>query len=163
MDERALAKVMEGGGGPETAERTFRSLSPHEQRRLLISLIERGQSDEEIGQRIGMSQWQVRNLRYRLGIKKDRGGNVYLEPAERQGARPQAVPASEAAPAPGPFSLVLRGAFTGDQLARRLDGLRALFEASDPERLYSVHIELLETGTAEPTGPGVAGDSRQTG
>ncbi|HEY8449028.1 MAG TPA: hypothetical protein VIL95_00975 [Bacillota bacterium] len=157
MDDQALAKVMATTDGG--AERDFRNLSRHEQRRLLVSFIERGQSDEEIGQRIGMSQWQVRNLRYRLGIKKDRGGNVYLETTDRQpGRTPSAVVATNAPQ--GPFSLVLRGVFRGDQLARRLDGLRALFDNGDPHRQYNVQIELSEAPTAEVASPLMMGENR---
>ena len=50
-----------------------------------------------------MSQWQVRNLRYRLGIKKDRGGNVYLDSPDRKGGA-AAGAAGPRAPTPPPPS-----------------------------------------------------------
>src|SRR5690606_16276167 len=132
----------------DSGEREFRALAPHEQRRILVSLIERGRSDEEIGKLLGMSQWQVRNLRYRLGIKKDRGGNVYLEAPDRSGTgRSIGAPASEwmerdRQAENAPFTLILHGTFKGEQVARRLEGLRALFENADPDRAYRVHIQL---------------------
>ena len=57
----------------------LKELSRAEQREVLIDLIRQGKSDEEIGEAFELSQWQVRNLRYRLGLKKDRGGNLYVE------------------------------------------------------------------------------------
>src|SRR5690554_3632595 len=143
MDEQALAKALEASGSPATGQE-FRNLPRHDQRRLLVTFIERGRSDEEIGRLIGLSQWQVRNLRYRLGIKKDRGGNVYLENPDRQGSRTTATTEASDVPSQSPFSLVIRGTFYGEQLSRRLDGLRAFFEATDAQRQYHVHIELQE-------------------
>lgn len=153
MDEQALAQVI-GAQAPEPADQEFRSMARHEQRRLLVSLIEQGRSDEEIGRMFGMSQWQVRNLRYKLGIKKDRGGNVYLETSERQPAtRPFAgelagVVADPSRTTDRPFTLTLHGTFPGGQLSRRLEGLRAFLEAADPARRYRVRLELLERGEA---------------
>src|SRR5690606_39659379 len=88
MDDQALARVFAGEAmpTPQRASEDFRSLPRSEQRRRLVALIEDGRSDEEIGRLFGMSQWQVRNLRYRLGIKKDRGGNVYLDSPDRKGS-----------------------------------------------------------------------------
>lgn len=151
MDEQALAKVMETGD-TRAYEQQFRGLPRHEQRRLLVNFIERGRSDEEIGRLIGLSQWQVRNLRYRLGIKKDRGGNVYLENPERHENRPATASLPGAAAAQSPFSLVIRGTFQGEQLTSRLDGLRALFDAAGPGRRFRVHIELLEETTGGDDG-----------
>lgn len=151
MDDKALAEVLETVSGQRT-EREFRTLTPHEQRHLLVSLIERGRSDEEIGQIIGLSQWQVRNLRYRLGIKKDRGGNVYLESPERQMGRTTTTTIPGTSPGPSPFSLLIHGTFGGEQLTRRLEGLRALFEATDSQRQFQVHIELTEVAS-EPNDP----------
>ena len=164
MDEQALARVFAGQESPVAASapapapaiappEDFRSLPRTEQRRRLVTLIEQGRSDEEIGRMFGMSQWQVRNLRYRLGIKKDRGGNVYLDSPDRPGAgrgaaqgpgAPAANPATAA-----PFTLALHGVYAGEALSRRLDGLRGLLEAA-PQRRYEVRLELIEVETEQP-------------
>lgn len=142
--QQAAALTSDGSG---RLARDFRTLPRTQQRRLLIELIEQGRRDEEIGSLLGMSQWQVRNLRYRLGIKKDRGGNLHLEPAEEpDGALrlpPAEATAAAAADTAGGFSLTLSGTYRADQLARRLDALRALFEAAG-DRRYHVRIQVAE-------------------
>ncbi|HEX6988213.1 MAG TPA: hypothetical protein VF282_01990 [Bacillota bacterium] len=147
MDDQALARVFAGEAvpTPQRPEVDFRSLPRSEQRRRLVTLIEDGRSDEEIGRLFSMSQWQVRNLRYRLGIKKDRGGNVYLESPDRKGTG-AAAGAGRAAGSEttAPFTVNLQGVYDGETLSRRLSGLRALLEAGAPERRYEVRLELAE-------------------
>lgn len=157
MDEQALARVYTGEAMPPPAPpvaEDFRSLPRSEQRRRLVALIEEGRSDEEIGHLFGMSQWQVRNLRYRLGIKKDRGGNVYLEsPDRKSGAGAAGTPGRAAGPeAAAPFTMHLQGLYDGETLSRRLAGLRAFLEAGAPERRYEVRLELTEVESGSSPG-----------
>lgn len=148
MDE-AVALRVEGAAAPSPRAHEFRTLPRAQQRKLLIDMIEQGRNDEQIGEMLGLSQWQVRNLRYRLGIKKDRGGNLHLEPAEEPIRIGRAVPvaAAAASDAPAAFSLALNGTYRADQLARRFDGLRALFEAAGSERRYQVRIQIAEVAS----------------
>ncbi|MFO7246508.1 MAG: hypothetical protein FWJ62_04585 [Thermaerobacter sp.] len=152
MDDPALARVFGGQAVPaaQPVPEDFRSLPRAEQRRRLVALIEGGRSDEEIGRLLGMSQWQVRNLRYRLGIKKDRGGNVYLESPDRKGGAAAGAARAAGPDASAPFTLNLQGVYDAETLSRRLAGLRALLEAGAPERRYEVRLELTEV-TPEPS------------
>lgn len=147
MNESAPTSVSAGDAETESMASSFRSLSRPEQRRRLIALIEQGRSDEEIGRLLSMSQWQVRNLRYRLGIKKDRGGNVYLEPHERaaNGELTLLPSATLETHAPSPCRFSLQGVFSAEELALRLNGLRALIENGEPDRTYHVVVEFVET------------------
>jgi hypothetical protein len=114
------------------AGREFLSQGPDGQRQVLVQLLRAGESDAAIGARFRLSQWQVRNLRYRLGIRKDRGGNVHIA---GRGGRGQAV---EAAPT---VALQLAGLFEAADLARRLLALGAMFEAAPVTYRVQVHIE----------------------
>lgn len=153
--EQAAALPLEE---PGRLAHEFRTWPRAQQRRLLIQLIEQGRSDDQIGSLLGLSQWQVRNLRYRLGIKKDRGGNLHLEPAEEPAGDPQLQAAEAAAAAPeagSGLTLALAGTYRADQLARRCDALRALFEAAGADRRYLVRIQVSELPAER--GEGAAG------
>ena len=110
----------------------FLSQGPDGQREILVRLLRAGESDSTIGARFRLSQWQVRNLRYRLGIRKDRGGNVHIAP---RGARGHSVEASAM------VALQLAGMFEAADLARRLLALGAMFEAAPGTYRVQVHIE----------------------
>lgn len=131
----------------------FRRLSRGEQRRVLVALIQAGRNDEEIGRMYGLSQWQVRNMRYRLGIKKDRGGNVHVDQTDGAANAPGTVsmldpfPAAEAAGSL--FALTMAGTVTARQLAQRLEGLHAFFSSVNPDRPFDVRLQITE-GAAEP-------------
>ncbi len=117
-------------GGDAATE--FLSQGPDGQREVLVRLLRAGESDSAIGARFRLSQWQVRNLRYRLGIRKDRGGNVHIA---ARGGRGQAA---ETAPS---VALQLAGLFEAADLARRLLALGAMFEAAPGTYRVQVHIE----------------------
>ncbi|MEX2356382.1 MAG: hypothetical protein WD535_05020 [Thermaerobacterales bacterium] len=130
-------------------DREFRSLNKGEQQRVLVGLIQQGRNDEEIGDIFGLSQWQIRNLRYRLGIKKDRGGNVHIEQVDGRpavglpGDLLQAFPAAEAAHG-ALFAMTMAGVMSAEQLARRLEGMRALCDSTDRDKHFEVRIQLTE-------------------
>ncbi|HEY8414937.1 MAG TPA: hypothetical protein VIK99_04110 [Thermaerobacter sp.] len=126
----------------------FQRLAPHEQRQALLELVRDGRNDEEIGALVGMSQWQVRNLRYRLGIKKDRGGNVHLEPIRLRGAvtpvlEPDAGLAGEAGGCR--LALTLDGEFEGTTLAGYLEGITGFVGAAG-SRPFRVRLAVYEAG-----------------
>ncbi len=131
----------------------LKSLSPLEQRQALTELVGQGKSDEEIGEEFGLSQWQVRNLRYKLGIKKDRGGNVYLREPEidlGQHARGQAlapgIPMTEGADGLRGLHISWTGTARADELAGRLEGLSDLLKADVENRPYQIRVEISERG-----------------
>lgn len=131
-------------------DQNLRGWTPGRQRRALLDLLRAGKTDLEIGERFALSQWQVRNLRYRLGIKKDRGGRVRIRrdarrPAtlEREFAGPGSGPAGEdgvPATALRPASAMaaeaermgirLAGRFDAAEAGRRLTALGGLLSAS---------------------------------
>lgn len=126
-----------------------------EQRELLTRLTGEGRSDQEIGEEFGLSQWQVRNLRYKLGIKKDRGGNVYLrEPSmdlEAHGGGSRGAPGvvdTRDGEAARQMAQGLRISWAGtcraEELAGRLEGLQGLMRADLDNRLYSIRVEISE-------------------
>lgn len=164
MEASLTARTLEGGDparevGGIASE--LSSLNPRAQQTIMLDLIRQGKNDEEIGTAFGLSRWQVRNLRYRLGIKKDRGGNVYVEspvsrdPREVTGV---SVPTSEAPLAgthtptadPGEgrgtagLALTIQGIHTAQDLLRRVEALRGLLAASPEDRTYSFHVDLAE-------------------
>lgn len=102
----------------------------------------------------GLSQWQVRNMRYRLGIKKDRGGNVHVDQADGAATgAPGTVGMLEPFPAAEAvgslFALTMAGTVTAQQLAQRLEGLHAFFSSVNPDRPFDVRLQITE-GAAEP-------------
>lgn len=118
----------------ESAAETPRLLGMPEgqQRQVLAELLRAGKSDGDIGALFRLSQWQVRNLRYRLGIKKDRGGNVHVLP-------------SAAGAAGSRVAVRIEGWFEGSELARRLMALGQMVEAS-PGR-YRIEMGMEQGGT----------------
>lgn len=145
------AAVMVQSGDESASAPDFRRLGRAEQRRILVALIQAGRNDEEIGAAYGLSQWQVRNLRYRLGIKKDRGGNVHVDHND-------GPPVSAAGPVLAAFptlategsilSLTMAGTETAEQLAQRLVGLHSLFASLNSERCFEVRVQLTEVAAA---------------
>jgi hypothetical protein len=133
--ESAQAAVLEpapGDRGYSEAAAEFLSQSPEGQRQVLVQLLRAGESDAAIGARYRLSQWQVRNLRYRLGIRKDRGGNVHLQPRGGRGQPAEAAPT---------VALQIGGLFEAADLARRLLALGAMFESAPGTYRVRVHIE----------------------
>lgn len=128
----------------------FHRLSPQEQRQALLELVRDGRNDEEIGAMFGLSQWQVRNLRYRLGIKKDRGGNVHLEPIRLRGVEaPDPVEALEAGEGRPRLALTLEGEFSGTTLAGYLEGITGFVGAAGAAP-FRVRCFIWEAGADEP-------------
>lgn len=127
----------------------FQRLNPQEQRQALLELVRDGRNDEEIGALFGLSQWQVRNLRYRLGIKKDRGGNVHLEPIRMRGVEAtdpaEAFDTGEGRPR---LALTLEGEFTGTTLASYLEGITSFVGAAG-DRPFRVRCFVCEAGGDE--------------
>ena len=127
----------------------FQRLSPQEQRQALLELVRDGRNDEEIGAMFGLSQWQVRNLRYRLGIKKDRGGNVHLEPIRMRGVEAaDPVDAFETGEGRPRLALTLEGEFSGTTLASYLEGITSFVGAAG-ERPFRVRCFVCEAGGDE--------------
>lgn len=150
----ALADTVDMAAPAASPAVDFRRLSRSEQRRVLVALIQAGRNDEEIGRMYGLSQWQVRNMRYRLGIKKDRGGNVHVDQADGAaaagpgaGALLETFPAAEVAGSL--LALTMAGTVTARQLAQRLEGLHAFFSSVNPDRPFDVRLQITE-GAAEP-------------
>ena len=65
-----------------------------EQQRRLADLAAAGKNDEEIGNLFGLSQWQIRNLRYRLGVKKAAGAKSICQkrPPSQYAQTEEAIP-----------------------------------------------------------------------
>jgi hypothetical protein len=141
MDSPQPIVALEAPGGEATAPAhppvtRLLGLSAGEQRQVLVDLLRAGKSDEEIGALFRMSQWQVRNLRYRLGIKKDRGGPVHVIGS---------AGGSATAPERGAhFAVRIHGAFEGPSIARRLAALAALLEAAAGR--YEVEVTVEQRG-----------------
>ncbi len=128
----------------------FTTLGPQRQQSALLEWVRDGKSDSEIGDMLDMSQWQVRNLRYKLGIKKDRGGNVQIEPFTARGGDPAASLVSLAPPgADGNASdrgLVLRvsGTYGAKEVSQRLQALASLAMVESSEMRYRITVSLQE-------------------
>jgi len=130
---------------PKKEEANLRTLAPGDQREVLIELIRQGKTDQEIGESFGLSQWQVRNLRYRLGVKKDRGGNVYIEkPQGNAKDRIKAVDYATAQDDHKGLEVTIRGEFRAENLAQRLGALQALVASGPKDKIYSCRLELVE-------------------
>lgn len=142
MDSPQPIVALEAGSNAATAAAhqpvpRLLGLSAGEQRRVLIDLLRAGKSDEEIGALFRMSQWQIRNLRYRLGIKKDRGGHVHII-----GPAPGGPAAADQT---GHFTVRFVGTYEGAAIARRLSALSALLEAAQGR--YDVDVTLEQRGS----------------
>jgi len=148
----AAAGASSTGSSPGGAARRidFHRLSPQQQRQALLELVRDGRNDEEIGELFGLSQWQVRNLRYRLGIKKDRGGNVHLEPIRLRGADvADGVEALESGDGRPRLALTLEGEFSGATLASYLEGITGFVRAAG-SRPFRVRCFVCEAEADEP-------------
>lgn len=120
------------GAGTSGAERDLRAWTPGRQRRALLELLRAGKTDLEIGERFALSQWQVRNLRYRLGIKKSRGGALRGRAAEPPTTRTGAE-AGSLAVAVGDgarMDIRLHGRYPAAEAGQRLAALGGLVSAS---------------------------------
>lgn len=157
--------LAEGGATQAT---NLRDLPPRRQRRVILDLLRAGKSDLEIGAQFALSQWQVRNLRYRLGLKKDRGGRV--APASRAPELEQeitavagriarsAAEATEARrrlprmPADDDaerMAVRLAGRFDAGEAGRRLSALGGLLGASEGRYEVRLAVRQLEGPGAE--------------
>jgi hypothetical protein len=170
-EARPAADVGVARGGEAPSASGLRGLPPRQQRRLILDLLRAGKSDLEIGERFALSQWQVRNLRYRLGLKKDRGGRLAprgdagrVEAIERelvstaqrirQGAaaeeRARRLPRLSAGEDGERMGVRLAGRFPAAEAGRRLTALGGLLSASDGR--YEVRLalhQLDDAATAE--------------
>ena len=154
------------GGTAQTAN--LRDLPPRRQRRVILDLLRAGKSDLEIGAQFALSQWQVRNLRYRLGLKKDRGGRV--APASRAPGLEQEITevagriarsAAEASetrrrlprmPADDDaerMAVRLAGRFDAGEAGRRLSALGGLLGASEGRYEVRLAVRQLDGPGAE--------------
>ncbi len=150
----SLQEVLEGVKNKMMPTESFTSMDSPEQQSVLLELVREGKSDVEIGDMLDMSQWQVRNLRYKLGIKKDRGGNVQLEPLNSTGRAssslinlPQVAPGQEAADR----GLVLRvsGTYMAREVAQRLKALASLVMVDSDNMHYQLHVTMTELAETE--------------
>lgn len=156
------------GLGPVTddtqrpAVENLHSLTPARQRRVLLDLLRSGQSDGEIGARFALTQWQVRNLRYRLGIKKDRGGRLRTAEAPApvapaaNGPSPEPLPSATTIPAAsahraaphaeteppglGRMGVRLAGTLDAEDAGRRLTAIGGLVAASTG--LFAIQVSI---------------------
>lgn len=123
----------------------LQQLNDEKQREILLQMVKEGKSDEEMGELFGLTQWQVRNLRYKAGIKKDRGGNIHLISQSQRTSTPEWSPNIQK-PEPETLGLTLsiRGVHTGEESVRRLSALAALVGANIPDKRYSLSVQLTE-------------------
>ena len=147
----SVQEFLEGVNGEMVEPESFATMNTKEQQAVLLDLVREGKSDVEIGEMLEMSQWQVRNMRYKLGIKKDRGGNVQLEPLMQMrgdtssslvdfaSASDQDVKDEE--------GLVLRvsGSYSASETAQRLQALASLVMVDADDMEYILSISLRET------------------
>lgn len=122
---------------------SLKALSPEQQRRVLVDQVRKGKSDTEIGEAFGLSQWQVRNLRYKLGIKKDRGGNLRLvEP--QVPVRYEASQSSSNSWDDPALILTVNGEFDSASLADRLEGLAQLVRSLPVGTSLNVRLRVIQ-------------------
>lgn len=140
-EERAPGPAEESASGGDAVD--LRALAPGQQRRLILAELRAGRSDLEIGEQFALSQWQVRNLRYRLGLKKGRGGRPRRAGPELAEA---AAPAARLAEVAQRMGLRLGGRFSGAEAGRRLSALGSLLAASDGQ--FEVRVTCHEVEAA---------------
>lgn len=136
MDGLAEAEHTEVEG-----QRDLRALPEQQQRRLILEMVAAGHSDGEIGGRFALSAWQVRNLRYRLGVKKDRRGRVRRAPAGQTRAAmrlPRLDTASER------MGVRMAGIFEAEEAGSRLSALGGLLSSS--EGRYELRVAVHQIG-----------------
>jgi len=151
----SLQEVLKGGKEEMVSPESFANMSNKKQQAVLLDLVREGKSDVEIGEMLDMSQWQIRNLRYKLGIKKDRGGNVQLEPlvetkSDSTGALVDLGPLDEKEEEQT-HGLVLRvsGTYSATETAQRLQALASLVMIDADNMQYSLNIRLQETSPSQ--------------
>lgn len=102
-----------------------------EQREILIELVRQGKSDKEIAELCSLSKYQVQHLRYRLGLKKDRGGNLIVDPPPEE-LVPKPEPVADTAPdpvehrprqLPDGLTIQMLGRYPTETIIQRLSGL----------------------------------------
>lgn len=136
---------MESGAQAQATEamaRDLRSLPESQQRRVILEMVAAGHSDGEIGDRFALSAWQVRNLRYRLGVKKDRGGRIRAASGPEGMSRPLRLPRLDAASER--LGVRMAGVFDADEAGSRLAALGGLLTAS--EGRYEVRVAVYQLG-----------------
>ena len=166
--ESEMEGAEESAAGSGALPANLRDLPPRRQRRVILDLLRAGKSDLEIGAQFALSQWQVRNLRYRLGLKKDRGGRV--APAARAATLERelgevagriARSAADDAPArrrlprmPAEddaerMAVRLAGRFDAGEAGRRLSALGGLLSASEGRYEVRLAVRQLDGPEAE--------------
>ncbi|MFO8059930.1 MAG: hypothetical protein R6U70_04665 [Bacillota bacterium] len=145
----SVRKTLEGVKEKMQSTESFTSMDSSEQQSILLELVREGKSDVEIGDMLDMSQWQVRNLRYKLGIKKDRGGNVQLEPLSAGNRTPSSLinlPQVGAGQELVDRGLVLRvsGTYTAREVAQRLKALASLAMVDSDSMQYHLSVTMTE-------------------
>ncbi len=136
MDGLAEAERTEAEG-----RRDLRTLPEQQQRRVILEMVADGRSDVEIGDRFALSAWQVRNLRYRLGVKKDRRGRVRrVTTAKPSWAMrlPRLDTASER------MGVRMAGVFEAGEAGSRLSALGGLLSSS--EGRYELRVAVHQIG-----------------
>ncbi len=136
------------GGAQERTEgetaADLRAMAPNQQRRVILEMVRAGQSDTQIGARFELSPWQVRNLRYRLGVKKDRGGRVRRTAAGRTQAHSAATAGTMRLPrlaaAVERMGVRMAGLFSAEEAGGRLTALGGLLSSS--EGRYEVRVAI---------------------
>jgi hypothetical protein len=150
----SVRKTLEGVKEKMPSTESFTSMDSSEQQSILLELVREGKSDVEIGDMLDMSQWQVRNLRYKLGIKKDRGGNVQLEPLSAGNRTPSSLinlPQVGAGQELADRGLVLRvsGTYTAREVAQRLKALASLVMVDSDSMQYHLSVTMTELAELE--------------
>jgi len=150
LQEEQLAKA---NSDQETAG-SLTDLPEAKQREILLKFAREGKSDEEIGNEFGLSQWQVRNLRYRLGVKKSRRGDVFLVEPRSNAHGPAGAEFQGGSGAPGPLAtrvenrgltMTLEGTYESHELAKIVEGLVAFVSSSATQnKTYAVKLALWE-------------------
>ena len=171
--QRAVGGGTVARGAPARAAESLQGLPPARQRRVLVDMLRAGHTDRDIARIFALTQWQIRNLRYRLGIKRDRDGSVRvaestmpLPALERElvaaaavvhGLAPHAAAAPEpaapvepdgdagrTAPAADRMGVRLDANLDGAEAGRRLSAIGGLLAASNGQ--FSIHVNVRQVG-----------------
>lgn len=165
---RSVRNTLKGVKEGMVSVDNFTSMDTAEQQAVLLELVREGKSDVEIGDMLDMSQWQIRNLRYKLGIKKDRGGNVQLEPIVTGRSTPTSLislPQSHGDGGLPDEGLVLRvsGTYQANEVAQRLKALASLAMVESESMRYHLSVTMTELLPASETGEEDAPELEQAG
>ncbi len=117
-------------------------LTEVQQRRLVLDMVRAGHSDQEIGACFSLTQWQVRNLRYRLGIKRPRGRHGLPAGASGQDHAP-AGPRRMPLVSGERLGVRMVGEFSGDEAGSRLTALGTLLAAAEGRFAIRVAVQQL--------------------